>query len=293
MTTQKRKRGRPSKAAALKQLTDLTPSEDQDFGLSDGELLANIHARYEMMTKLGNGASAGDVRGMIVSGRPGVGKTFELERILRRKQEEHPNRFRFKHLKGTISPINLYKQLYDYGNRGNVLLVDDADDVFFDATSLNLLKAALDSSSVRTIGWHTESAALKEGGEQVYPNEFDYNGSIIFITNVDFGDVIDQGKQKKIVPHLEALMSRSLYLDLKIHSLRALSIWVGYIVQSKNILVNEFGITKEQQRDAIEWMKTHATAMRTFSIRDALKIAQFIKSDDKYWHEAASMLLLR
>ena len=293
MTTQKRKRGRPSKKDTLRQLTGSIPSTDPDFGLDDADLLRSIHDRYEMMTKLGNGASAGDVRGMIVSGRPGVGKTFELERILRQKQEKAPNRFRFKHLKGTISPINMYKQLYDYGNHGNVLLVDDADDVFFDATSLNLLKAALDSSSIRTIGWHTESAALKDGGEQVYPNEFDYNGSIIFITNVDFGEVIDAGKQKKIVPHLEALMSRSLYLDLKIHSLRALSLWVSYIVNSKNILVNEFGVSKDQQSAAVEWMKTHATAMRTFSIRDALKIAQFMKSDPKYWHEAAEMLLLR
>lgn len=288
-----KKRGRPRKDQSLKSLTSLTPSEDVDYGMTDAQLLSDIQDRYEMMTKLGEGASSGHVRGLIVSGRPGVGKTFELERILKEKHAKSPNRFAFEHLKGTVSAVNLYKKLYDYGRQGNVLLIDDADDVFFDATSLNLLKAALDSSSTRTIGWHTESAALREGGEQVYPNSFDYEGSVVFITNVDFQTVVDDGKQKKIVPHLEALMSRSLYLDLKIHSLRALSVWVGYIVQSKNILVNAFGLTKEQQTSAIDWMRDNATGMRTFSIRDALKIGQFIKTDPKRWTDAANMLLLR
>ena len=287
------KRGRPSKTSQLKKLTDLTPSEDIDFGFTDAQLLSDIQDRYQMMSKLGLGASKGDVRGFICSGGPGVGKTFELERILRDRQEKSPNKFRFEHLKGTISAVNLYKKLYDYGNPGNVLLIDDADDVFFDATSLNLLKAALDSSSVRSIGWHTESAALRENGEQVYPTSFDYHGSIVFITNVDFQSVIDDGKQKKIVPHLNALMSRSLYLDLKIHSLRALSVWVGYIVQSKNILVNSFGLTKTQQSQAVKWMRDNATGMRTFSIRDALKIGQMIKADPKGWESAAEMLLLK
>ena len=287
------KRGRPSKKDALKKLTDLNPSEDLDYGLTDAQLLSDVQDRYHMMTKLGKGATSGAVRGMIVSGRPGVGKTFELERLLSEKMAKSPNKFAFEHLKGTISPINLYKKLYDYGRSGNVLLIDDADDVFFDTTSLNLLKAALDSSTVRKIGWHTESNALKEDGEQVYPTSFDYEGSVIFITNVDFQATIDNGKQKKIVPHLEALMSRSLYLDLKVHSLRALSVWVDYLVNTKNILVNGFGLTKIQQRSATNWMRDNAMGMRTFSIRDALKIAQMIKSDAKGWERSAEMLLLK
>lgn len=287
------KRGRPRKVDTLKALTDLNASEDLDYGLTDAELLADIHARYDMMSTLGKGAAQGDVRGLIVSGRAGVGKTYQLERLLNEKHQASPARFRFDHLKGTISPVNLYKKLFDYSARGNVLLVDDADDVFFDATSLNLLKAALDSSDVRKLGWYTESAALKEGGEQVYPTSFEFNGSVIFITNVDFQAVVDDGKQKKIVPHLEALMSRSMYLDLKIHSLRALSVWVSWIVNSKNILVRSLGLTKAQQKEATEWMTTHATGMRTFSIRDALKIGQFMKADPKYWQDAAKILLLK
>jgi hypothetical protein len=286
------KRGRPSKTAKLKKLTELTPSEDLDHNRSDAQLLSDIQDRYNMMTKLGQGATTGAVRGVVVSGAPGVGKTYELERILQTKAAKS-QRFHFEHLKGTISPINLYKKLYDYGSPGSVLLIDDADDVFFDATSLNLLKAALDSSSVRNIGWHTESAALKDGGEQVYPTSFNYEGSIIFITNVDFQSVVDDGKQKKIVPHLNALMSRSLYLDLKIHSLRALAVWVGYIVQTKDILVQQFGLTKAQQSEAVKWMRENATGMRSFSIRDALKIGQFMKTDPKRWTDAAEMLLLR
>ena len=286
------KRGRPSKAQSLKKLTDLSPSEDLDHDRSDAQLLSDIQDRYNMMTKLGQGAVKGNVRGVVVSGAPGVGKTYELERILQHKAEKS-RQFHFEHLKGTISPINLYKKLYDYGSPGSVLLIDDADDVFFDATSLNLLKAALDSSSVRNIGWHTESSALKEGGEQVYPTSFEYRGSIVFITNICFQTVIDEGKQKKIVPHLNALMSRSLYLDLKIHSLRALSVWVDYLVNSKNILVREFGLTKTQQRAATNWMKENATGMRTFSIRDSLKIGQMMKSDPQDWESAAEMLLLR
>lgn len=287
------KRGRPRKADSLKALTSLGPSEDVDYGLTDAQLLSDIQDRYNMMTTLGKGASAGDVRGLIVSGRPGVGKTYQLERLLEDKHKSNPNRFAFEHLKGTISAVQLYKKLFDFGRRGNVLLIDDADDVFFDPTSLNLLKGALDSSDVRKLGWYTESAALKEGGEQVYPTSFEFNGSVVFITNVDFDSVVEEGKQKKIVPHLEALMSRSMYLDLKIHSLRALSVWVTYIVNTKDILVRNLGLSKTQQKEATGWMTENATGMRTYSIRDALKIGQFMKAEPKRWHDAASMLLLK
>ena len=48
------------------------------------------------------------------------------------------------------------------------------------------------------------------------PNSFEFNGGVVFITNIKFDNV----KSKKLQDHLQALQSRCHYLDLTIDSMR-------------------------------------------------------------------------
>ena len=51
-----------------------------------------------------------------------------------------------------------------------------------DDLSLNILKAALDSSKKRYISWNTDSNML---GREGIPDRFEFKGSVIFITNIN------------------------------------------------------------------------------------------------------------
>ena len=139
----------------------------------------------------------GVVRGMVVTGPPGVGKSFGVEQVLEKNNlfdKIAGKKLRFGIEKGAFSAIGLYKLLYNYADKGCVLVLDDCDTVLYDET-LNLLKAALDSSPKRTLSWNTDSAPLREG----IPISPCLRVSI-FITNLKFDNV-----RGKIKDHLDAI----------------------------------------------------------------------------------------
>lgn len=284
---------RPTKAQARrKALGKDSQTSDPFKNLTDGQVLSEVQDRFTVGDRMIEGAVHADIRGFILSGAPGVGKTYNVEQAIKRRQAEtdnDPNKFRCKIIKGAVSPIHLYKTLWDYQRPQDMILLDDSDSIFFDDNGVALLKAALDSSPQRFITWASEAAMLKQ---EDIPDTFEYRGSMIFITNTDFQGIVDEGKSK-LVPHLEALLSRSMYLDLKIHNRRGIGIWVTHLIRTKKILQQHLGLTETQERQAVEWLNDNREDLRTLSIRDALKIGQLMKSDYDSWEKSAEILLLR
>ena len=85
-----------------------------------------------------------------------------------------------------MSAIGLYKKLYEHSHKGHVVCFDDCDAILYDDLALNLLKAALDTGKKRTLCWNTESRTLMAEG---MPNSFEFNGGVVFITNIKFDNV--------------------------------------------------------------------------------------------------------
>jgi hypothetical protein len=183
---------------------------------TDEEVIARIGERFDILDQMTKATIAGDVRAMIVVGPPGVGKSYGVE-----KQLEHSGLFdqlsgrrvKYEVIKGAMTPIGLYCTLYKHSDKNNVLVFDDCDSVFQDDLSLNILKAALDSGKKRRIYWNSDSAMLRREG---VPDMFDFKGSCIFITNLQFQNL----KSKKLQDHLEALQSRCHFLDLTLNTMR-------------------------------------------------------------------------
>ena len=117
-----------------------------------------------------------------------------------------------EHIEGYVRATGLYKTLYKNRHAGNLVVLNGADSIFNDSTCLNLLKAACDSSDVRKLSWLSNAEMEDEDGESI-PNNFVFNGSIIFITNIDFGVAVENGL--KMSPPYEALMSRGISFHLK------------------------------------------------------------------------------
>jgi len=255
---------------------------------TDEQVMARIGERFDILDQMTKATIAGDVRAMIVVGPPGVGKSFGVE-----KQLEHSGLFdklsgrrvKYEVIKGAMTPIGLYCTLYKHSDKNNVIVFDDCDSVFQDDLSLNILKAALDSGKKRRIYWNSDSAMLRREG---VPDMFDFKGSCIFITNLQFQNL----KSKKLQDHLEALQSRCHFIDLTLNTLRDRFLRIKQIYL-KGELFADYDFTQEQGDEVISFMETNQNRLREISLRMALKIADLTKVSADNWKALAATTCMK
>jgi hypothetical protein len=255
---------------------------------TDEEVIARIGERFDILDQMTKATIAGDVRAMIVVGPPGVGKSYGVE-----KQLEHSGLFdqlsgrrvKYEVIKGAMTPIGLYCTLYKHSDRNNVIVFDDCDSVFQDDLSLNILKAALDSGKKRRIYWNSDSAMLRREG---VPDMFDFKGSCIFITNLQFQNL----KSKKLQDHLEALQSRCHFLDLTLNTMRDRFLRIKQIYL-KGELFADYDFSQEQGDEIIGFMDANQSRLREMSLRMALKIADLTKVSGDNWKALAASTCMK
>jgi hypothetical protein len=255
---------------------------------TDEEVIARIGKRFDILDQMTKATIAGDVRAMIVVGPPGVGKSYGVE-----KQLEHSGLFdqlsgrrvKYEVIKGAMTPIGLYCTLYKHSDKNNVIVFDDCDSVFQDDLSLNILKAALDSGKKRRIYWNSDSAMLRREG---VPDMFDFKGSCIFITNLQFQNL----KSKKLQDHLEALQSRCHFIDLTLNTLRDRFLRIKQIYL-KGELFADYDFSQEQGDEVINFMETNQNRLREISLRMALKIADLTKVSGDNWKALAATTCMK
>lgn len=244
-----------------------------------------IRQRFEVMGMLADGVADKNIRSLIIAGAPGVGKTFELEKKL--KQAERSGKIiSMTSLKGSISAIGLYQTLWNNKDAGQVILLDDIDTVFDNEEALNLLKAALDTGKRRSVSWQKASRFLKE---QDIPNSFDYCGQIVFISNLDPDKIIAKGG--RLAPHMAALISRSVFLDLCIHDNESIMIRVEQVL-TDSTLAEDLDLNGEEVEAIVDFMKTNVMRLRQVSIRTVIQLASFIKTTED-WLQIATATMLK
>jgi hypothetical protein len=256
---------------------------------TDAEIMERMRERFEILDDMTRAVKKGAVRAMIVSGAPGVGKSFGVEKVLSKHQlladvANDQKLKKFEIVKGAMSAIGLYKKLYEYSDSKCILVFDDCDSVLLDDIALNILKAALDTSKKRTISWNTDSRSLIAEG---VPNSFEYKGGAIFITNINFANI----KSKKLQDHLAALESRCHYIDLTIHTERDRMLRIRQIVGDGMLADYEF--STEQQTELVEFIDSNKKRLRELSLRTVLKAADLIKSFPAKWQRVAEVSLMR
>jgi len=253
---------------------------------TDDQIIERLRMRFEILDEMTQASIDGVVRGMVVTGPPGVGKSFGVEAVLEKNSlfdKIAGNKLRFEVVKGASSAIGLYKTLYSNADKNNVLVLDDCDTVLYDETSLNLLKAALDSSKKRKLNWNTDSALLRREG---IPDCFEFKGSVIFITNLKFDKV-----RGKIKDHLDAIMSRCHYLDLTMDTTREKVLRCKQIV--KDGMLNEYDFDKATEDQVVNFMIDQKDRMREISLRMVTKIADLRKAMPEKWQAVAEVTCMR
>jgi len=274
-------------AVGDKSLETIKISDSAVAHITDEELIEKTRARFQVLTDMTKAVKAGDVRAMIVTGPPGVGKSFGVEEVLTKDDlfntlgERKP---RYEIVKGAMSAIGLYAKLYEFSAEKNVIVFDDCDSVLLDDLSLNILKAALDSSKKRTISWNTDSRLLRSEG---IPDRFEFKAGAIFITNIKFENV----RSKKLQDHLSALESRCHYIDLQMDTDREKILRIKQIVTDG--MLDCYDLSEIAKDEIVDFVSSNRAKLRELSLRTVLKVADLRKSFPTNWTSMAEVTVMK
>ena len=252
---------------------------------SDEEIIERMRTRFDMLQDMTKAVKKGDVRAMIVSGPPGVGKSHGVEQVLDRYATMETLGAGKTHevIKGAMSPIGLYCKLFKMADKGKVVVFDDCDSIFQDDLSLNILKAALDSKKNRTIHWNTDSFKLRNEG---VPDSFKFEASAIFITNMKFDKV--KGKLRE---HLEALESRCHYMDLTIDTDRDKMLRITQVVRDG--MLDAYALADDVKEEIIDFVDINKKRLRELSLRTVLKVADLAVAFPDKWESYAENTVMK
>ena len=255
---------------------------------SDQQILQRLNERFEILDEMTEAVRAGNIRAMIVSGPPGVGKSHGVETVLQKAglfDMLAERKAKYEVCKGAMSAIGLYSKLYEFSKAGNVVVFDDCDDILYDSLSLNILKGALDSSERRFISWNTDSRVLRSEG---IPDRFEFCGSAIFITNIKFEHV----RSKTLRSHLDALESRCHYIDLQMDTQREKILRIQQVVTAGKMLAR-YDFEQCTSDEVVEFVVDNKDSLRELSLRMVLKIADLRKGFPKSWKSMAKTTCMK
>ena len=267
----------------VKSLEQIQVSDASVAHESDEEIVERLRSRFQVLQDMTQAVKAGTVRAMIVTGPPGVGKSFGVEEVLSRQDLFNTlgnKKPKYEIVKGAMSAIGLYSKLYEFSERGNVIVFDDCDSVLLDDLSLNILKAALDSSKKRTISWNTDSRMLRQEG---VPDKFEFRAGAIFITNIKFENV----RSKKLQDHLAALESRCHYIDLQMDTDREKVLRIKQITEDG--MLETYDFENDEKTEIVDYIVENRAKMRELSLRTVLKVADLRKSFPMSWRQMAEV----
>jgi hypothetical protein len=234
---------------------------------TDAEIAARLNDNFDAMHTMALATFMGKNKSLIISGPAGVGKSHTVTQIMEKMEGDKLCTF----VKGYVRPTGLYKMLYENRHKDCVIVFDDSDSVFMDDVCLNLLKAACDMTRTRRLSWLTETKMEDEDGERL-PRTFEFEGSIIFITNYDFDNLIDKGN--RLAPHFQALISRSHYLDVGMKTKR------DYVVRLKQVvaagMLRDEGFNQAQENELMSFITESQDRLRELSLRMVIKLANLM-----------------
>ena len=257
---------------------------------TDEQIMDRLKDRFEILDDMTRAVKAGKVRSMIVTGPPGVGKSFGVEKVLSKHDvfanvANDTKLKKYEVVKGAMSALGLYAKLFAYQDSKSILVFDDCDSVLLDDLSLNILKAALDSGNKRMIHWNTDSRLLSQEG---IPNSFEFKGGAIFITNIKFEHV----RSKKLKDHLEALESRCHYLDLTIDTEREKILRIKQVMRD-NAMLEKYKFSAVEEAEIVEFIDANKAKLRELSLRMVLKLADLKASFPERWKAVAAVTCMR
>jgi len=221
-----------------------------------------INQRFEFLGNLTQMVIGGITPSLIVTGEGGLGKTHSVTQSIKNTDMGESDYVFFK---GYSTARGLYNTLFD--NNGKLIIFDDCDSVLEDKVALNILKSALDSYETRTISW---MAKMNKNDE--YPQQFNFTGRIIFISNKSKEDMN------------EAILSRSLTVDLTMtptDKIERMSVILSSILPE---------YTLEAKKEALDFLKTVKDEV-SLNMRMLIMVTKMRATYPSNWRDMAKYMV--
>ena len=239
-----------------------------------------INERFKFVEQLISMVATGVQPSAVITGEGGLGKTYTVTKTLEKAGFKDISdladfqvgsivnmRKCFTFVKGYSTPKGLYRTLFE--NNKGIVVFDDCDAVLKDPISLNLLKSALDSYGKRIISWNAEMR------DEDLPRSFNFEGRVIFISNLDEGK-IDQ-----------AIRSRSMMIDLAMTSDQKIE-RMETIAQAEEFMPE---YDKSIIADAIALIRELKDECKEISLRTLISVSK-IRAANAEWKDLATYMLV-
>jgi hypothetical protein len=217
------------------------------------------------------------INGMIVSGDAGTGKTHTVRKALRDTGHQKS----VEYIKGgKITAASLYVKLYLNRARHRIIVLDDCDIIHHNEKRqiIPMLLGAAELGRNREVSWETARRnPLME--EYDVPHNFQFEGSIIWITNDrkdDIGKAIKQWKN--------AIFSRFNFAECNFSDEQKFSYTMHLVdncaMLGENCQEYPGGYPETIINEAAEYMSNNYRSIVEVTPRQAIKIADILNSND-------------
>jgi len=236
--------------------------------------------KMSMIMSSPNGSA---IKGLIISGDAGTGKTHWAKLGVYHSVEEDD----VIYIKGaSITAAALYIKMYLSRQKGKVLVLDDVDIIHKSkaemSTILDLLKGATEmTSGERIIAWERASANSMMKELDV-PMSFDFQGSVIWITNDKISDIATKAKG-----HWNAISSRFNQVPVWLNDQEKLMYTLHLLEEvdmlGKKCQTKKGGYSKKIIQETINYIRTNYKYLNEITPRISAKIADLMESFPNDW----------
>lgn len=237
--------------------------------LSPKEIEDKVNDKFSAMTSLVEGVVLRKLNGLLIHGEGGIGKTHTIISALE-KCGLNDNKFFFKRFSGHITPLQLFITLEKFNSKDTVLLFDDCDAVFMDQTSLNIMKAAMDTTKKRSVAWQSSMNTANT-------DSFDFEGNIIVITN----SAIPKNM------HTKAFFDRIHNFLLRLSPEER----IVRINQISKAIADDTNVTEETRSVLVQWLIEHVSDAENLTLRTFLKLCN-LAAYSPDWQRLARLTIL-
>jgi hypothetical protein len=222
------------------------------------------------------------IKGLLICGDAGTGKSHFVQKACIDMQKTED----VKKIKGSITAAALYVALYMYREEGKVLMLDDCDILNLGAKErsaiIDMFKAATElTKGDRLISWERAAPNPLMVANDV-PNSFNYQGSIVWITNDTITDF-----QSKLKNHWMAIDSRFTTVPITLNKEEKL-LYTIYLIEEVGMLgkscqAKEAGYPIKIQNETINFINENYKMLNDITPRMAIKVADTIYNHPSDW----------